>query len=309
MNRLQEEILYIYKRVLSIIEREGYNYFAIGGTAIGAIRHQGFIPWDDDLDIAMPIEDFMAFRAAAPALLPEGLALFDSTTCESFEHLFLKIENTNTTCIEASALLDRKRMTGAWIDIMPLAGIPSSFAEQVRFFRDMEGFFLNNKIRRQSNLSRLGGRASLRALFGGKSIMKRPMSYYSDLAMNKLSSYPLRKASLTGYTWSVPGKAWAIKVLGRKVTSRSFLRRAGSYDMEDLLFPAEWFSDYVEVPFEDTSIRMPVGWHEYLTMQFGDYMVPPKTTERVSHGCYVDLDHPVDDYREGLREIPAGYWA
>ena len=56
MNALQERILAIFKEVSAVCERHEIPYYAIGGTAIGAVRHKGFIPWDDDLDIAVPIE-------------------------------------------------------------------------------------------------------------------------------------------------------------------------------------------------------------------------------------------------------------
>ena len=58
MTDLQKRILDIFREVRDILDRNGITYFAIGGTCIGAVRHGGFIPWDDDLDIAVPIEQF-----------------------------------------------------------------------------------------------------------------------------------------------------------------------------------------------------------------------------------------------------------
>ena len=65
MNELQKRILDIFKAVAKICKENGITYYAIGGTAIGAVRHQGFIPWDDDLDIAIPIEQYDRFIQSA----------------------------------------------------------------------------------------------------------------------------------------------------------------------------------------------------------------------------------------------------
>lgn len=66
MNDIQARILKIFKDVVYLCESEKLQYFAIGGTCLGAIRHKGFIPWDDDMDIAMPIGDFKRFCSIAP---------------------------------------------------------------------------------------------------------------------------------------------------------------------------------------------------------------------------------------------------
>ena len=70
MTDLQKRILDIFREVRDILDRNGITYFAIGGTCIGAVRHGGFIPWDDDLDIAVPIEQFGRMLDLLKAELP-----------------------------------------------------------------------------------------------------------------------------------------------------------------------------------------------------------------------------------------------
>ena len=84
MNELQKKILDIFKAVSKICKEHGITYYAIGGTAIGAVRHQGFIPWDDDLDIAIPIEQYDQFIAIARRELPEGLIVMTPADIEHY---------------------------------------------------------------------------------------------------------------------------------------------------------------------------------------------------------------------------------
>ena len=102
MNSLQNEILNIFKSIKEIFERNGIDYFAIGGTCIGAVRHNGFIPWDDDLDIAVPIEQFDNMLNVLKKELPSELALYTCHNRKHYRYIFVKVINTKTTFIEKS---------------------------------------------------------------------------------------------------------------------------------------------------------------------------------------------------------------
>ena len=80
MNEIQQKILEIFIEIDKICVKHDLRYYAIGGTCLGAVRHQGFIPWDDDLDIAMPDKDFELFMDIAPKELPDNLKLINSKT-------------------------------------------------------------------------------------------------------------------------------------------------------------------------------------------------------------------------------------
>ena len=79
MTVLQEIELNILKEVINLLDRNGLHYCAIGGTCLGAIRHNGFIPWDDDIDICMPRKDYEVFRTEVYKQLPEHLKKMDMT--------------------------------------------------------------------------------------------------------------------------------------------------------------------------------------------------------------------------------------
>ena len=136
MNKVQQEILKIYKLVKGICEKHNIPYYAIGGTAIGAIRHQGFIPWDDDIDIGILADDFERFKKACRKELPEPY--------EFKELLWIggKIHNTSTTFLEAHNFLNIDNYYGVFVDIFPLIGCPndpqefSTFIKRLSLFKD-----------------------------------------------------------------------------------------------------------------------------------------------------------------------------
>ena len=120
MNELQSKILEIFKEFDRICRDNDLKYFAIGGTCIGAVRHKGFIPWDDDLDVAMPIEDYARFREVAPSSLAPQYQIYDYEEHEKCGYQFLKLFDRNTTFIEErNNNLDS--CMGVFIDIMPVA--------------------------------------------------------------------------------------------------------------------------------------------------------------------------------------------
>ena len=123
MNSVQVKILSIFESVDSICKKNNIRYYAIGGTCLGAVRHNGFIPWDDDLDIAMPREDYDKFIQIAEHELPSNLRLFGVDNIEHYECLFIKVHDINTTLIHRDYKDYVERYAGVYIDIMPLDGI------------------------------------------------------------------------------------------------------------------------------------------------------------------------------------------
>ena len=90
----------ILKERVEVFEKHNLRYVVCFGSLLGAIRHKGFIPWDDDLDIVMPREDFEKFRAMAADVLPEHLFFQDYTTDGEYPARTAKVRDNNTTMIE-----------------------------------------------------------------------------------------------------------------------------------------------------------------------------------------------------------------
>lgn len=123
MTELQAIELDILKLFVEICGRLELRYYLVCGSALGAAKYRGFIPWDDDIDVGMPRPDYQKFLREAPALLPEHIFLQNYRTDPEFPHIFSKLRNSNTTFIEAGAShLDIHH--GVFIDIFPLDGYP-----------------------------------------------------------------------------------------------------------------------------------------------------------------------------------------
>lgn len=274
---IQKKVLAIYKVIKEICDRHNLRYYAIGGTAIGAVRHKGFIPWDDDLDIAMPWEDYRKFFSIAEKELPENLRIRVAKNIEPFWNFFDKIHNIETTFIEQSELFYPQCYKGIFVDIMPLFGISGKAREQKKIIKRTL-FFLSANARQWRNPRECSTKGKL--LCAAAKVVQRikHSDFWYRQWVKSLSKNDFDKSDCTGYTWS------------RSLSPR-------------LIFDRTWFDDYVELPFEDTTMRMPIGYHEMLTRQFGNYMQLPPENERVNHdGGIIDTERPYSFYQEEFRK-------
>jgi lipopolysaccharide cholinephosphotransferase len=164
---------------------------------------------------------------------------------------------------------------GVWIDIFPLSGIPEDKRERGIFYK--KGVLLN-RINIKTKMSFL----SQRTLKGKVAwILFLPLRivpniYWWETWKNELKKYPLYESTYTGHVWGM------------------LMRKRNCH--------AECFSGYIEFPFEDTAMRCPKGYDEYLTKLFGDYMkLPPKENRVLKHGIdggIIDLNTPYKVYAE-----------
>ena len=143
MNDLQKTELELLKMFLDICDKLGLEYYLVCGTALGAVKYGGFIPWDDDVDVALKREDYELFLREAPKLLPERYFLQNIRTEKAFPLLMTKLRDSGTTLIESNfAHLPMNH--GAYIDIFPLDGYPKGKWKQ-RFFEAKK--YVYNKAR------------------------------------------------------------------------------------------------------------------------------------------------------------------
>ncbi len=121
LRELQLKELDILKQTIKIIEDHNLSYFALGGTLLGAIRHKGFIPWDDDVDICMTRPDYEKFLEIAQKELPENLELGYFKTNPNHQKYATRIIDKNTQVLRNDSFKDY--YVNIWIDIIPLDGI------------------------------------------------------------------------------------------------------------------------------------------------------------------------------------------
>lgn len=277
MTEVQKKELEILKEVIKIIEMHDLRYFAVGGTCLGAVRHHGFIPWDDDIDIAMPRDDYELFRRKLYKELPPKFQKLDYDNSASNAFLFVKIHDSTTTFVENYAKDSPDRYTGAFIDIMALDGLPLKNTQRV--VRNSQMLLkLNEKIRKTPL-----GYSKHKPL---KAIIKKIVSgffgynYFSTRWGNLLRKYPFDNSE---------------KVYLSCRNEKNALMRGYK-----VVFPYTYFAGYVVVGFEDTTIRVPIKYDDYLTDDFGDYMqLPPEEKRNSGHAVFIcDMNTPCAHYAE-----------
>ena len=120
---LHQHILQILLAVDRVCREHGVRYYCWAGTMLGAVRHQGFIPWDDDMDVCMPRPDYDRFMAHAHEWLPHPLEALSIETSSTFPGSFGKIVDASTTLIERG---HSDYVAGIYIDVFPIDGVPHS---------------------------------------------------------------------------------------------------------------------------------------------------------------------------------------
>lgn len=273
MNAVQEKEFEILKNIQEIFTKHGLRYFAVGGTCIGAIRHNGFIPWDDDIDIGMPREDYEIFRNQYYKELPPYYKKLDCDNSFHHSYSFMKIHDSRTTYVEKYAQHSPDRYTGVFVDIMPVDGLPDGNLMN-RVIKKVNRYVHFNYLTRPEPY--YGSSAWIKLKFFGKNLMSKVFgyNYFSNKTVRLMSKYNYDTSNHVYFTW------------------RAGIKR------DRILFNKDFFESTIEVPFESGAILVPIGYHEYLTQDFGDYMKLPRIEEQTSvHSVIIcDLTKPCEYY-------------
>ncbi len=186
--KIQQLNLQTYLVFAKLCQENNLHFFAISGTAIGVHFWQGFIPWDDDMDIAMPIEDFEKFRTILHEKLPEPYAFLE------MPWLGGKLHNKNTTLIEAPYTTSPDHYFGIFIDIVPLIGLPDDPTERQTFSAEIKRFIAEARaIDRAPKLEVFTGQTPTKIeAWRQKLITAHPFGttkYCTDLSCIKVPAY------------------------------------------------------------------------------------------------------------------------
>lgn len=259
----------ILREFLRICDHLNLRYYLLGGTLLGAVRHQGFIPWDDDIDVGMPRMDFEIFLEKAPKMLPEHLFLQSIWSDPGYLPCFAKIRNNNTTFIETTSA-HHKINHGVFIDIFPLDFYPEDKKEQKKF--DRKKLLLTHRIQQGYNAP-FPGNAKL-LILSVASRLRHP-----SLKKAVIKKEDLYKSTTQSALWGNYGGAWGKKEI----------------------VPADWYGEGTEVIFEGMKVMAPVQYDKWLTQVYGDYMQLPPEEKRVGHH-YVDIIDLHKSYKEYMEK-------
>ena len=250
MTEQQRQILDVFKRYVAFCEEQGLRYWICSGTLIGAVRHGGFIPWDDDLDVMMPLEDYRRFLKLADKL-PEGLVLHNRESDPGFPFLFTKLCDRNMPY----ETTEKQGPWGQHIDVLPL--MPSKPLSPVT----ASAFSL---IKLTEYVIR--GKTGWRKYIPHGRIARGLYHVLSVLPLESLRA--LIRAQIR---------------LIYDPKGEHLCSIAGTYHARVEFSPKAWFASAEQTVFEGVPCRRPVGWDAWLTMHYGDYMQLPPEEKRVSH--------------------------
>ncbi|MFV0559125.1 MAG: phosphorylcholine transferase LicD [Enterococcus sp.] len=267
VQRISVEILmYIDK----ICRENDIQYSIYYGSLIGVERHQGYIPWDDDLDIVLTRPNYERLLDLLKNSTEYKLLSFE--TRDNYRYCYAKLIDPNTAVTTKQYNHSEDPDMGVFVDIFPFDGFPTDenerheYAQKCEEYRANMMFTLNHSYAiSRSKIKAIGKRVLLYPKFLK---MKKIGDYhfwkekYEELA----TSYPYEKAKYCGYT-EFADEVWGV-------------------------FPVEWFEHYEDVEFEGHKVMAIKNRKDFLTLRYGNYMELPPKEEQVTH-------HPYDFYFRG----------
>lgn len=258
MNELQAVMLESLKEFIRVCEKHNLTYFLVTGSALGAVRHEGFIPWDDDIDVAMPREDAKKLLALKDEF-KDPYFLQHYSTDKGFTYPFMKLRNSNTTYIE-NFFQFHKMNHGIWIDIFIIDGM--------------------SKQETLTNKAKNGWLWVLYYLVYGANFYGKPRlnNFIPQLLLSLVSLllFPLKINN------------WLIKVIDRKMQKVPYseAKLVGAYLLwggNKEAMPKEIYGKGREATFEGLKVIVPEHVEEYLTRRYGDFMSLPPENKRYGH--------------------------
>ncbi len=260
MRPLWDAILEIYKAVAAICERHNLRFYVIGGNCLGAVRHGGFIPWDDDMDVFLPWEDYDKFWKYAEKELPPHFKAVTWWNTPEFGEVFGKIMESRKDVVDGVVKASGLPLSqGIFVDVFPIVYRPTTLREKVEWA--VTGFFLRLKW---SFVINRGHRPTL----------------------------PSKVAGIIGwlFLWAYPSlrdNQSAMAIHDRR--ARKHGKRADGYcgwyfvnicDVDSPI-PGRFFNEVVYVQYDSVKVPVPRDYREYLEFCYGDYMKLPPEHERV----------------------------
>jgi lipopolysaccharide cholinephosphotransferase len=259
MNDLQKKLLEMFTYLTKTLEDNGLRYYAVAGTMLGAVRHEGFIPWDDDIDIAMPRADYekaiKLFSEVKDHYLIEGV----NSKEKDFVYSFAKFYDVNTTLVEKQKI---KIKRGVYIDIFPLDGIGDTYESAFKNFKRINRL---NALRAIKICNYRKGRKwykNLAAIFG----------YLLPLNVKKISKKIDKLCSKKDFD--------ECNYVGCLITP---------YKQKEIM-SKDLYGQPKKYKFENISIYGPEKYDEYLTNLYKDWRKLPPENKRVSPHNFVEID-------------------
>lgn len=260
MTELQRVEFDILKEFVRVCNENGLKYFLVCGSALGSVKYGGFIPWDDDIDVALPRDDYNRFVKLAPSQLADELFLQTYETDEEYPNLYAKLRNSDTAYIEKSSA-NLCINHGIYIDVFPLDGYPEAKLSQFRLEFRKKLFKLKQSCSFEGNYSlKVRILRLVLRLLGTHKRTKQNVRSFERL----ISKYPVENSKI----WCNHGN-WQ----GRREYA-----------------PRAQYGNGTESVFEGLKVRVPEQYDEYLTQKYGDWKNDLPEEEKQGHHYFTVCD-------------------
>lgn len=256
LRKVQLVQLEIAKEIARVCEENRIPYFLTGGTLLGAVRHKGFIPWDDDLDMGMMRNDYEKFMQVAPQQLSDKYKLVDWKFDPDYPHPMGKVIKKGTVYKESKR--NDLGEQGIWVDVFPYDGIQdlgSAWKKRAFQLKVLRGI-LRAKGKYQTWHSENGIILS---------------KYLKNIPFRILAAFTRREKLIEKY------ESLSVQDNGREC---KYVYENGEDDYSGWCFPIEYFSSLIPGEFEGASFLIPQKYHDLLTSAYGDYMQLPPEGQR-----------------------------
>ena len=267
LKRIQEVELEILKDFMDICDRHGLDYFGIAGTGIGALRHHGFIPWDDDIDVAMPRDDFEKLLPLVEKEMGDKYLIMNAERYPNYPLMTTRM-TMRGTIFKEEALINIDAPLGIFLDLYPLDKVSDNPIEARRQARDA-WFWSKILILRSIPFPMLG-------FSGWKAKIIHAICGLAHLVLSILH---------VPKTW-IYKKAYEAETRSNHYTKTKNLDffcdttpYMNLYEVKDI-YPLR------KLPFEDVELNFPHNLHNNLTGMYGDYMQLPPEEKRKNHYPY-----------------------
>ena len=262
MNKVQQRQYEILVELDRICKKNNIEYFLDGGTLLGAVRHQGFIPWDDDLDVGMFRKDYNKFVKIINEELNDKYFFQNCENDIYFGYMFGKLRIKNTKYTE-KICKKAKASDGIFIDVFPFDNISSNEKESKRNFMKV---------------------ASLRIML----LLKNNYIVETNTLIKKMEKIILKVASL------FISKKGIIKKINKIVNKYNdvdtgYVTNFSTPYFNKSRFNKQWLNERTLLNFENGKYMCPKNYDSYLKYIYNDYMTLPPIEKRVSHGI-VDIE-------------------
>lgn len=255
MKKIWAVELQMLEKFVDVCERHNLSYFMDGGTLLGAVRHKGFIPWDDDIDIIMPRKDYDRLWEIAPEEFQYPYFLQTTLSENGFFRTHAQLRNSETTgFIKIDG--EKKVNCGIFMDIFVLDNIPDNVIEKRIFKYEI---FIRKKILAYQYDRKYKGLSFKKKVFYKlvHTFFKvYPFKRFYKKFNRTLARYQNKKTSLVG----------DITLIWRP----------------NVQWPREWYDGYCLLEFEGLKLRAPLFYKEVLARQYGNYMKLPKNVKAMN---------------------------